>query len=286
MRRITFDLDVLRTFVTGIELGSFAKAADRLGRSTSAVSTQIKNLEAQLGTPILRKAGRGLEPTPAGETLLSYARRLLALNDEAVIAIASDNLEGQIRIGLQEDFGESFLTHILGDFSRAHPRVQIEARIARNAELIDLIQSGQLDIALAWDAGQQIENSEMLGTVAMQWIGKAESDINEIPLPLVLFNAPCLMRSAAIAALDNVGRQWRVAFTSPSLNGIWSAVNAGLGITVRTSAALPQHLSIINDLPKLPTINLFLHSASPTPTPAMQRLMDIIKIYLEEYLTV
>ena len=84
MARITFDLDALRSFVVGIELGGFAKAADRLGRSTSAVSAQLKKLEIQVGAPILRKAGRGLVLTPTGETVLAYARRLIELNDEAV----------------------------------------------------------------------------------------------------------------------------------------------------------------------------------------------------------
>src|SRR5690348_11196492 len=83
MQRIVFDLDVLRSFVTGIELGSFAKAADRLGRSTSAISAQLKKLEEQVGVPILHKVGRGMAPTTVGELLLGYARRLLELNDEA-----------------------------------------------------------------------------------------------------------------------------------------------------------------------------------------------------------
>ncbi len=94
MRKIIFDLDVLRSFVTGMELGSFAKAADRLGRSTSAISAQLKKLEEQAGTPIFRKAGRGLALTEAGETMLAYARRLLDLNDEAATAIHGADLEG------------------------------------------------------------------------------------------------------------------------------------------------------------------------------------------------
>ncbi|TIO10926.1 MAG: LysR family transcriptional regulator, partial [Mesorhizobium sp.] len=109
MRRVTFDLDVLRTFVTGMELGSFAKAAERLGRSTSAVSAQLKKLEEQAATPVFRKAGRGLALTEAGETMLSYARRLIELNDEAASAIRDVELEGWVRLGLQEDFGEAVL---------------------------------------------------------------------------------------------------------------------------------------------------------------------------------
>src|ERR1700754_3925155 len=139
MRKIIFDLDVLRSFVTGIELGSFARAADRLGRSTSAVSAQLKKLEEQAGTPIFRKAGRGLALTEAGETMLGYARRLLDLNDEAAAAVQGVELEGWVRLGLQEDFGERLLPEVLGRFARAHPKVRIEARVARNAELLERI---------------------------------------------------------------------------------------------------------------------------------------------------
>src|SRR5580698_490352 len=114
MQRVTFDLDVMRSFVTGIELGSFAKAADRLARSTSAVSAQLKKLEDQAGTPLLRKSGRGMALTEAGETMLGYARRLLELNDEAASAVRGIQLEGRVRLGLQEDFGESVLPEVLG----------------------------------------------------------------------------------------------------------------------------------------------------------------------------
>jgi len=133
MRRATFDLDVLRSFVAGVELGSFAKAADRVGRSTSAVSAQLRKLEDQAGTAIFRKAGRGLALTDAGETMLAYARRLLDLNDEAAAAVRGLELEGWVRLGLQEDFGEVLLPEVLGRFARAHPKVRIEARVIATA---------------------------------------------------------------------------------------------------------------------------------------------------------
>ena len=109
MSQTNFDVAALRSFVTGMDLGSFAKAADRVGRSTSAVSAQIRKLEEQVGAPLFRKAGRGLGPTDAGEVMLRYARRLVELNDEAIAAARGTDLEGWVRLGLQEDFGESLL---------------------------------------------------------------------------------------------------------------------------------------------------------------------------------
>lgn len=290
MRRLTFDLDVLRSFVTGIELGSFAKAADRLGRSTSAVSAQLKKLEEQVETPILRKSGRGMVLTPSGEALLGYARRLLELNDEAATAVRGVDLAGCVRLGLQEDFGESLLAEVLGGFVRAHPRVRIEARVARNAELLDLVNAGQLDLALAWDSKKRTPHSELVGELPLCWIGpagiEAASLTSSQPLPLVAFESPCLMRSAATEALDRAGMAWRLAFTSPSLAGIWAAVGAGLGVTVRTRAGLPAHLHVLDKLPRLPRIGLVLHRTDANPAPAIQRLEEIIRTKLENLVAV
>src|SRR5579863_2664100 len=136
MSQVNFDLASLRSFVTGMDMGSFAKAADKVGRSTSAISAQIKKLEEQAGKPLFRKAGRGLALTDAGQMMLRYARRLIELNDEAAAAVRGTDLEGWVRLGLQEDFGETLLPEVLGSFARAHPKVRIEARVARNADLV------------------------------------------------------------------------------------------------------------------------------------------------------
>lgn len=287
MRPVTLDLDTLRSFVTGIELGSFAKASERLGRSTSAISAQLKKLEESVGTAILQKSGRGLALTPTGEIMLSYARRLLELNDEAINAVRGADLEGRVRIGMQEDFGETLLTQVLGSFSRAHPQVRVEACVARNAELLQLVRTGQLDLALAWDSGEATPYSRLLGMLPMCWISSAAEKCHSIeanPLSLAVFGAPCLMRSAGTAALDRAGISWRIAFSSVSLGGIWAAVAAGLGITIRTRAGLPGHLVLRTDLPPLPDIGLMLHQSEAKPSAVVQRLAEIIEIRVQELL--
>lgn len=290
MRRVNFDLDVLRSFTLGVELGSFARAADRLGRSTSAVSAQLKKLEEQAGTPILRRQGRGMALTDAGETMLAYARRLLELNDEAAAALQGAELEGWIRLGLQEDFGEAVLSEVLGRFARAHPRVRIEARIARNAELLERVAGGRLDLALAWDAGTSTPHAERLGEIPMRWIGPTAGELGWSPhegepLPLVSLDAPCLMRSAATAALDRAGIPWRIAFTSASLAGIWAAVAAGLGVALRTGVGLPASVRALAPdeagLPRMSSLGLCLHRAEAEPAPAIARLETILRQRLD-----
>ncbi|MEX2694367.1 LysR substrate-binding domain-containing protein [Rhizobium mongolense] len=285
MRRTVFDLDVLRTFAAGMELGNFAKAADRLGRSTSAVSAQLKKLEEQAGTPILRKAGRGLALTEAGETMLAYARRLLELNDEAAVAVQSVELEGWVRLGLQEDFGENLLPDVLGRFARAHPKVRIEARVVRNAELLERVTTGKLDLVLAWSDATLTAHCEKIGEVPMRWIGPAAGEpgwnaASGEPLPLASLEAPCLLRTAATNALDRANIAWRLAFVSPSLGGLWAATAAGLGVTIRTPIGLPAKVRPLKPaelgLPELPSLGLVLHRAEADPDPATARLASIL----------
>ncbi|WP_141715597.1 LysR family transcriptional regulator, partial [Burkholderia contaminans] len=180
LARPNFDVAALRSLVAGVDLGSFAKAADRVARSSSAVSAQIRKLEEQAGTPLFVKAGRGLALTDAGDAMLRYARRMIELNDEAAAAVRGMNLDGWVRVGLQEDFGEAILPDVLGRFARAHPKVRIEARVARNADLLDRLDANQLDLALVWGDPASAAlvaragiDSEAIAQVPMQWVGAA-----------------------------------------------------------------------------------------------------------------
>ncbi|AOJ39690.1 LysR family transcriptional regulator [Burkholderia lata] len=312
LTRPNFDVAALRSLVAGVDLGSFAKAADRVARSSSAVSAQIRKLEEQAGTPLFVKAGRGLALTDAGDAMLRYARRMIELNDEAAAAVRGMNLDGWVRVGLQEDFGEAILPDVLGRFARAHPKVRIEARVARNADLLDRLDANQLDLALVWGdpasaalvARAGIE-SEAIAQVPMQWVGAAagfgmpgggaedgmEGGAVEMggravrapgePLPLVVFDRPCRFFGAATGALDRAGVPWRVAFTTPSLAGLWAAAAAGLGLTVRSQYGLPASVRVLDaascGLPALPSLPLILLRRTSSATPTVDRLARIVK---------
>lgn len=306
MSQVMFDLDVLRSFSTGIALGSYARAADRLGRSTSAVSAQLKKLEAQAGTALFRKAGRGLELTDAGETLLAYAHRMLELNEEASAAMRGADLQGWVRLGLQEDFGETLLPAVLGRFARAHPKVRIEACVARSAELRERLELRQLDLALVWDTGEQMTpHGERVARLPLQWIGPRAPDAldadwwkererrgnsarkSKEPLPLVLLDAPCPLREIVVAALDRAGTPWRHAFTSASLAALWAATSAGLGLSVRTPFGLPAHVRAIDraaiGLPALPQMSLMLYRAQAAAEAPVARLATLLLEAVREH---
>ncbi|WP_397458682.1 LysR family transcriptional regulator [Pseudomonas asplenii] len=284
MRPVNFDLDVMRSFVTGVELGSFAKAADKLARSTSAISAQLKKLEAQAGAPLFKKAGRKLALTDAGEVLLNYSRRLLSLNDETVAAVSELKLKGWVRLGLQEDLG-GFLPKVLGRFVRAHPDVRVETRIARNADLLDRVDKGSLDLAVAWAGSDCTSYNETIAELPMRWIGSSLHPPiwhpgDQVPLPIIAFDAPCPFFAMATEALDSASLPWCLSFTSSSLPGLSAATEAGLGYTIRTGLGLQQGTELLPEgafgLPPLPSIALTLHRRGGSPEPLTERLSAIV----------
>ena len=296
MRHLNFDIAFLRSYVNGVELGSFARAADKVGRSTSAVSAQLKKLEEQAGVPLFRKDGRGLALTPAGEVLLGYARRLLELNDEAAVALRGVELEGWIRLGLQEDFGEALLPEVLGRFARAHPKVRIEAHVACNTALLERLSVGQLDLALLWGGagivgldGYPLHQRQRIAEPDMRWIASSSlawQPGSGEPLPLIMFDRECLFQRCATQALDRAGIAWRIAFTSPSLAGLWAAAAAGLGVTVRTDLGLPRsvraHEHAEAGLPALPALSLELLHGASTPRAPVERLAALLVAALQD----
>ncbi|MDQ0323655.1 DNA-binding transcriptional LysR family regulator [Pararhizobium capsulatum DSM 1112] len=278
---VNIDMDVLRTFVTGVNLGSFAKAADRLGRSPSAISLQLRKLEGQAGQTLFQKQGRGLALTEAGDILFGYAKRILELNDEARSAMTGlSAMQGWIRIGLPQDFAETWFPALLGRFARAHPKVRVEARVDRGSDLAQGVARGDLDLALTWGRMGNVQ-AEIISTRHVVWIGLEgfKRDEGE-PLPLIAFDSPCAFRSAALQALDHDEIEWRHAFASPSLGGLWAAVTAGLGVTLRTAEGVPSHLCVldpaISGLPALGRIELALHRSDVEQSPAVAKFQALL----------
>ena len=282
--RTNLDMDVLRTFVTGFELGSFARAAEQLGRSQSAVSTQLRRLEDQVGQPLVQKSGRGLALTSAGEMLLGYAKRILELNDEAVGSVRGADVEGWVRLGLVQDFAEAWLPEVLSRFSSAHPKVRFEMQVDRSLCLLEKTRKGELDIAVFWGGSGEAPHEERVAELTTAWIGRRDwpgvRGFGAEPLPLVAFAPPCGFRAAGLAALDDAGLPWRLVFTSPSLTGLWAAATAGLGITIRTTFGVPTTLCAlepsVSGLPKLPPMPLVLSRAERVPSAAVARLRAIL----------
>lgn len=259
----TIDPDLLRTLVAFDETGSLSKAADQVGRTESAVSLQMKRLADLVGKQILQKSGRRLVLADDGYSVLLYARRILAMNDELLSITRKTDFIGVIRIASSQDFGEQLLPLVLRDLSRLYPQVKFEVRIEGGVHGLQALDKGEVDLVLTIGL-QDHSSSRRLRRVKCEWIASPDFALSpHVPVPLIVFNQPCRFKQRAIDALSKAGRQWEIVFGSPSLTGLWAAAKAGMGVTVRTSYWIPDGLRALPDsdgnLPNLGDTDLAIH---------------------------
>jgi DNA-binding transcriptional LysR family regulator len=280
MSRITLDLDTLRTLVIATDLGGYGQAATRLSRTPSAISLQMKRLQEDLGATLFRKVGRGVALTEAGEIVLRFGRRILAMNDELLDTIRGASLAGNVRLGFSQDFADTVLPSVLSQFSQLYPLVQMEVRIEGNATLVDAVEKGQLDLALAIGHAHRT-TAEILGELELVWIaGRGFSRRDDQPLPLVLLGPHCAFRKEATEKLDEHKIPWRIAAVSPSLAGLWASAMGGLGITARSALGVPGKLTWdkeMFDLPALPAFPVTLHTQARAQSVVVERLRAITR---------
>ena len=274
------DIDLLRSFVSVVDTGGFTRAGERVHRTQSTVSQQIRRLEDSLGYPLLRRNGKQTTLTEQGERLVSYARRILALEQEALDVVARPDSEGVVRLGMPEDFAAYRLTELLSDFARSRPGLRLDVRCGPSVQARRAIERGELDLALfKRDAGES-------GGIAawperLHWITSREHpiDFRRDPLPFVMYEQGCLYRNRMIHAAEAAGRAWHMAYVSPSLAGIQAAVSAGIGVSILPEVAiLPEHrvLKWKDGFPAITNTEVVLVTAA-NASPATRRLAELLR---------
>jgi DNA-binding transcriptional LysR family regulator len=280
-----FDFDLLRTFVAVIDNGGFTRAAERVGRTQSTVSLQIKKLEDSLGKRVFERDGRELLLTSEGEILLNYARQLLHLADEARSRLLEPDVEGTIRLGTPEDFATVYLPDVLAQFTREHPRVALEVNCNFSFNLLEGFSKGEYDLILVKREPQGPVGGISVWRDVLVWVGGSKTLLDAVhPIPLVLAPAPDIYRKRAIAALQQTKRDWRVTYTSPSSEGLQAAVRAGLGVTVLSKDMVPVGLTVLgaeHALPELPDTEIALYRAPGILSRAAQLLAEHVIHSLE-----
>ena len=275
-RLANLDLDLVRTFATIAALGSFTRAASRLGRQQSTISLQVQRLEETLGLKLLTRTPRSVALTSDGESFLQSARRILDLNDEIIARAQEPDMRGVVRLGTPEDFATRHLPDVLSRFAQAYPAVSLEVTCDLTLNLLKRFRAGDFDLALV----KRERSLEMSGVRVWReplvWAaGDRDFWVGSAPLPLVVSPAPCVYRQRATDALDRAHRDWRVAYTCGSLAGSLAAVKAGLGVTVLPKGMVPSDLRVIdgNPLPKLRDTEVALLQGEAL-SPAAGRLRD------------
>jgi len=250
---INLPTNLLRNFIAIVDAGSMLSASTQVYVTQSALSLQVKRLEDLVQQPLFIREGRRLELSEAGEVLLDYARRLLALHDEAVVAVGSGTFFGPIRVGAVQDFADTLLSGLLAQFGELHPDAQIYAKVGGTAELQSLLDRDQLDMFIGYAAA---DDPAGLIISPMGWYGHEDLMEREI-VPLAVLEKPCRFREAALASLEAAGRPYRIAVETPNLSSLRAAVEAGLGITCRTGAFIVNDPAIAaGRLPNLPAVAL------------------------------
>lgn len=226
--------DQLRTFVVAADTGSFTKAGPLVHRTQSAVSMQMKKLEADLERSLFRRKGRGVGLTHDGEVLYRYAKRLLALHDEALTAVVGTKLSGTVRFGSPEDYAAQFLPRTLKRFAAVHPMVEVEVYCDATPKLRERFANGALDVILTTELDI---NGPDRRALELTWIiAENGGPLGETPLPIALFHSGCPYRKNALLALEQNEIAYRIAYTSPSVAGVLAAVQAGLAVAPVTRA--------------------------------------------------
>ena len=282
---LPFEFDLLRSFVAVSENGGFTRAAERVGRTQSTISLQIKKLEDNLGKRVFERDGRTLQLTPDGEVLLTYARRLLQIADEARARLTEPEIQGSVRLGTPEDFATVYLPDVLARFARNHPLVNLEVNCNFSFNLLEGFGRGEYDLVLVKREPQGPAGGTSVWRDTLVWVASPSVSLDsDGSIPLILAPAPDVYRKRALAALEAMGRQWRIVFTSPSSEGLLAAVRAGLGVTVLSKSMVPDGLKLLESaqgLPTLPDTEIALYLAPGALSLASQLLAEDIKRSLE-----
>ncbi len=274
------DTDQLRSFLAIVDSGSYTKAAERVHKTQSAVSMHIRRLEEQLGCALFVKHGRGARLTAEGERLIEFARRIIQVEAGALAAVSRKGLRGAVRLGIPDDYAESFLAEILSRFNRRHPLVEVSVVCEASLELAAQVTACALELALVTDHSG-FHDFELLREEPLAWAAAERFRIEDgAPIPLALGSATCIWRRAAEDALAGATRPTRGLFFSKNFTAIGTVVRAGLAATILPASMVGgglRRLGRSEGLPDLSLTRMGLIHAPGRPTEEAKALAEAIR---------
>lgn len=223
------DLTALRSFVAVADAGGVTKAAGFLHLTQSAVSMQLKRLEESLNVSLLDRSSRQVALTASGEQLLSYARRMLALNDEVYGKLTHQSYEGEFILGVPHDIVYPGIPGVLQRFHAEYPRMKVQLISSYTTKLKSLFAQGECDVIVTTENSAG-EGAEVLAERPLVWVGAPGGQAwKSRPLRLA-FEHNCIFRQGSQRALDRAGIPWEMAVESESSRTIEASVNADLAV--------------------------------------------------------
>lgn len=278
--RRDLDLGALRSFVTIAEVGSMTRAANRLHKTQSAISMQIKRLEDVLDMTLFERNSKGMAPTASGDQLLRYANQMLSINDQAWSKLTSPEYEGVVSLGVPVDIITPYIPNVLCAFNRSFPRVRVNLKSSRTLELLDEFEQGLHDIVLTTEVHPG-EHGQVLSHQRVVWTGAVNGESwRQRPLPISMSKG-CFFRSQILEKLSQTGIMWQnMIDTDDDLAGL-ALVSADLAVTAELEQAVCQGggstpaREIIDhdgDLPVLPEHSIVMYCRTGTNSELTSKL--------------
>ncbi|MBU2980768.1 LysR family transcriptional regulator [Lentibacter algarum] len=238
------DITTLRSFLAVADYGGVTRAAGMLNLTQSAVSMQLKRLEELLGVNLLDRSSRKIALSSDGEQLLTFARRMVALNDEAVGRLTEDVFEGEITLGAPHDVVYPIVPQVLKAFHAAYPRVKVRLLSSSTMSLHDTLSKGEADLILTTEA-QPLSGGETLTEMPLRWVGAIGGQVwRKTPLPLA-FCSSCIFRPLVLSKLELADMVWDMAIESSEDRSVEAMISADLAIGAMMEDSIPPHLEAL-----------------------------------------
>ena len=270
------EIDALRVLRAIRQHGGVTRAAEALGLTQSAVSHKTKRLEESLDCALLARRAGGPMFTAAGEELLGYAERILALHDEALLSLTRTDLSGRIRLGLTEDTALTDLSRVLGRFRRLPPQAAVRTRARESRVLRELLERGEIDAAIMQVFDHEVRPTDVVVfREGLHWVKAPDLTLPEHgPIPFLSFDEECFYRRWALDVGQDDGDLLETVFECSSAAGIATGVSAGLGVALLSARHLTPEMQIIDDrLPTPPALSYVVRRARRARNPALDNLI-------------
>lgn len=273
------DTTALRSFVAVADAGGVTRAAGLLNLTQSAVSMQLKRLEESLDLQLLDRSSRSIALTSAGEQLLGYARKILALNDEVYARLTHQDFEGEVVLGVPHDIVYPAIPQVLRRFSIEYPRVKVQLVSSFTNRLKQQFARGECDLILTTE-GETEPGCETLAKLPLVWIGAPSGTAwKNRPLRLA-FEHGCIFRRRVQAALNQAGISWEMAIESEQTRTIEASVSADLAVHAMIEGTAMAHCEVIQHggaLPELESVNINMYLADPSKGQAVDDLAAYVR---------
>ena len=272
-------ITALRSFVAVADTGGVTKAAGLLNLTQSAVSMQLKRLEESLNTALLDRSARSIALTTQGEQLLSYARRMIILNDEIYGRLTATEFEGEVTLGVPYDIVYPIIPQVLRRFAAAYPRMRVQLVSSFTHKLIEGFNRGEIDVILTTEDSVGA-GGETLTEIPLIWVGAPDGQAwKQRPLRLA-FEQRCIFRQFVQRRLDEAGVPWEMAVESDSTRTIEATVSADLAVHTMLEGTEPRHFERVahgGSLPELRRMNVNLYQANLDDGPVIADLSRFIR---------